>query len=79
MVQSPADQLLFITGRLEGEVQGDWSQLLVLAAISESPEYHAVSRSGSGVRVPMATFADALGVLSYQRVQAELAQTVPPD
>jgi hypothetical protein len=50
-----------------------------LAAISESPEYHAVSRSGSGVRVPMATFAEALGVLSYQRVQAELARTVLPD
>ena len=60
-----------------GEVSGDWSQLMVLAGISESPEFRAVTRSGSGVRAPMATFAEALGVLSYQRLQAELARLVP--
>jgi hypothetical protein len=60
-----------------GEITGDWSKLMLLAGISESPEFQAVSRSGSGVRLQLATFAEALAVLSYQRLQAELARAVP--
>jgi hypothetical protein len=60
-----------------GEVTGDWSKLMVLAGIAESDEFQSVSRSGSGVRLPMATFAEAVAVLSYQQVQAELARAVP--
>ena len=51
--------------------------LMLLAGISESPEFQTVSRSGSGVRVPLATYAEALAVFSYQRMQAELARAVP--
>jgi hypothetical protein len=60
-----------------GEVTGDWSKLMVLAGIAESPEFQAVSRSGSGVRLQMGTFAEAVAVLSYHQVQAELARAVP--
>ena len=60
-----------------GEVTGDWSKLMLLAGISESPEFQAASRSGSGVRVQMATFAEAVAVLAYQQMQAELARAVP--
>jgi hypothetical protein len=60
-----------------GEVTGDWSKLMLLAGISESPEFQAVSRSGSGVRLELASFAEAVAVLAYQQVQAELARAVP--
>jgi hypothetical protein len=60
-----------------GEVTGDWSKLMVLAGISESEEFQAVTRSGSGVRLPMAVFADLLTSEPYRRMQAELARAVP--
>jgi hypothetical protein len=69
--------LLTVPEMIEGgEVTGDWSKLMVLAGIDESPEYQAVIRSGSGVRLPMATFAEAVAVLSYHQVQAELSRAV---
>lgn len=60
-----------------GEVTGDWSKLMLLAGITEGPEFQEVIRSGSGVRLPMAAFAEALAVLSYQQVRGELARAVP--
>jgi len=69
--------LITTTEMIEGgEVTGDWSKLMLLAGISESPEFQTVSRTGSGVRVQMATYAEALAVFSYQRMQAELARAV---
>jgi len=61
-----------------GEVTGDWSKLMLLADISDSPEFREVSSSGSGVRVPLAVFAEAVAILSFQQMQAELARAVPP-
>jgi hypothetical protein len=70
--------LLTTTEMIEGgEITGNWSKLMLLAGISESPEFQAVSRTGSGVRLPLAAFAEALAVLSYQQVQGELARAVP--
>jgi hypothetical protein len=60
-----------------GEVTGDWSKLMLLAGINESPEFQAVLRSGSGVRVPMALFADLVTAGPYRQMQAELARAVP--
>jgi hypothetical protein len=70
--------LLTVPEMIEGgEVTGDWSKLMVLAGIDESPEYQVAIRSGSGVRLQMATFAEAVSVLSFHQVQAELARAVP--
>jgi hypothetical protein len=58
-----------------GEVTGDWSKLMLLAGINETPEFRAVTRSGSGVRVRMALFAELVTTEPYRRVQAELARS----
>jgi hypothetical protein len=60
-----------------GEVTGDWSKLMLLAGINESPEFRAVIRTGSGIRVPMAAFADLVSAGPYRQMQAELARAVP--
>jgi hypothetical protein len=70
--------LISTTDQLEGgAVTGDWSMLMLLAGIIESPEYLDALAQGSGVRAQLGDFAEIVDSQPYRDAQAEIAQLVP--
>jgi hypothetical protein len=71
--------IISTTDQIEGgSVTGDWSMLMLLAGIIESPEFLDAVAQGSGVRAEMADYAEIVASPAYIDTQAEIAWLVPP-